>query len=123
MKKKNIKDFINKIICGDSMEIMQTIPDHSVDLVLTDPDYNARNIGRHHRTYENHGGPLSNKEYRIFCRRWFKEAKRIVKNNNIVFTPGIANTHNYPKPWWQAVSDMFALRFRWDAPIIIRHEN
>ncbi|MFA5790618.1 MAG: site-specific DNA-methyltransferase [Caldisericia bacterium] len=101
MKTKNINDFINKIICGDSLEIMQTIPSHSVDLILTDPDYNARNIGPRHRTYQNHNGPLSKKDYRAFCRRWFKEAKRIVKNNNIVLTPGIANTHNYPQPWWQ----------------------
>lgn len=32
-------DFINKIICGDCLEVMKEIPDKAVDLVLTDPPY------------------------------------------------------------------------------------
>jgi len=31
--------FLNKIICGDCLEVMRDIPDKSVDLVLTDPPY------------------------------------------------------------------------------------
>ena len=30
---------INQIICGDCLEVMQDIPDGSIDLVLTDPPY------------------------------------------------------------------------------------
>lgn len=30
---------INKIYCGDCMEIMKTFPDKSVDLIVTDPPY------------------------------------------------------------------------------------
>ncbi len=33
------EDFINKIIQGDCLEVMKSIPDNSVDLVLTDPPY------------------------------------------------------------------------------------
>lgn len=36
-------DFINKIICGDCIEVMQQIPDESVDLVITSPPYNLKN--------------------------------------------------------------------------------
>lgn len=32
-------DYINKIICGDCLEVMKGMPDKSVDLVLTDPPY------------------------------------------------------------------------------------
>lgn len=32
-------DFINKVICGDCLEIMKYIPDGAVDLVVTDPPY------------------------------------------------------------------------------------
>ena len=32
-------DFINKVICGDSLDVMKGIPDNTVDLVLTDPPY------------------------------------------------------------------------------------
>lgn len=92
---------VNQIICGDSFEVMKKIPDDSVDLVLTDPDYNAKDIGPNHRTYSNGKMKLPEAEYKKFCMGWFKEACRIVKNNRIVFTPGIANTHNYPQPYWQ----------------------
>ena len=33
-------DYIDKIICGDCLEVMQGIPDGAVDLVVTDPPYN-----------------------------------------------------------------------------------
>ena len=34
---------INKIYCMDAIEFLKQIPDNSVDLVLTDPPYNASN--------------------------------------------------------------------------------
>lgn len=52
-EKENIKDqnmpmkwpdeFINKIICGDAVDIMKQIPDSSIDLVVTSPPYNIKN--------------------------------------------------------------------------------
>ena len=33
------EDYINKIICGDCLEVMKGIPDNSIDFVLTDPPY------------------------------------------------------------------------------------
>ena len=36
------EDFINKIICGDSLELMRDIPDKSIDLCLTDPPYGIK---------------------------------------------------------------------------------
>ena len=32
-------DFTDQIICGDCLEVMQDIPDHSIDLIITDPPY------------------------------------------------------------------------------------
>jgi len=37
-----IDDFLDKIICGDAAEIMQKIPDNSIDLVVTDPPYSRK---------------------------------------------------------------------------------
>lgn len=37
------KDFLNKIICGDVLEVMKQMPDGSVDLVITSPPYNLKN--------------------------------------------------------------------------------
>lgn len=36
---------IDKIYTGDCLEIMRSFPDKSFDLCLTDPPYNAKNIG------------------------------------------------------------------------------
>ena len=35
--------FQNQIICGDVLEVMRTIPDGSIDLVVTSPPYNLKN--------------------------------------------------------------------------------
>ena len=32
-------EFINKIICGDCLELMNNIPNNSIDMILTDPPY------------------------------------------------------------------------------------
>ena len=89
---------LNKIYCGDCLELMKEIPDKCTDLILTDPPYNAKNIGPHNRKYSSGKMQISLREYRKFCKAWFKEARRISKT--LVFTPGIANTHNYPQPKW-----------------------
>ena len=47
--KKSVKkllypeDFINRILCGDAVEIMKQISDGKVDLVVTSPPYNLKN--------------------------------------------------------------------------------
>ena len=35
--KKKITPFLNKIICGDAIEVMQQLPDECIDLVVTSP--------------------------------------------------------------------------------------
>jgi site-specific DNA-methyltransferase (adenine-specific) len=37
------KDFLNKIICGDTLEVMRCIPSGAVDLIVTSPPYNLKN--------------------------------------------------------------------------------
>lgn len=34
-----MEEYLNQIICGDSLEIMKKLPDKCIDLVLTDPPY------------------------------------------------------------------------------------
>jgi site-specific DNA-methyltransferase (adenine-specific) len=38
-----MEKYINKVIQGDCLEVMKELPDKCVDLVLTDPPYNASN--------------------------------------------------------------------------------
>ena len=37
------EDFINKFICGDTVDVMKQIPEESIDLVVTSPPYNLKN--------------------------------------------------------------------------------
>ena len=92
-------DYTNKIILGDCLEVMKQMPDKCVDLVLTDPPYNTENIGPNARVYEGQRMKLPDEEYGKWMADWFREAQRIAKV--VVFTPGIANTHFYPQPFWQ----------------------
>jgi len=41
--KSSLDGFLNKIICGDVIEVMQQIPDGSIDLIVTSPPYNIKN--------------------------------------------------------------------------------
>lgn len=36
----NVDKLVNKIICGDSIELLQQLPQHFVDLLILDPPYN-----------------------------------------------------------------------------------
>lgn len=69
------EDFINKIICGDCLEIMKDIPDKSVDLVLTDPPYNED------YKYRNSNFKDKRDDYYEFLEKVFIELKRILKDN------------------------------------------
>src|SRR3990167_2205731 len=39
MDMKQIEEFKNKIICGDSLEVLKTLPTDSVDCIITSPPY------------------------------------------------------------------------------------
>lgn len=39
----DISNYLNKIICGDCIEVMRQLPDQSIDLVVTSPPYNLKN--------------------------------------------------------------------------------
>ncbi len=68
------EDFINKVICGDCLEILKEIPDNSIDLVLTDPPY-----GIGYKKWDNI-------DFRNFTRNWVMECFRILKNNGTMWS-------------------------------------
>jgi len=87
-----------EIICGDSLEVLKTFGDNHFDMCFADPPYNAKNIGTNARVYEGQQMQLPTEEYKEWCGKWFKEARRVSKT--LVLTPGIANVCYYPQPDW-----------------------
>ena len=96
------KDFYNKIINGDSLEIMRQIPNESIDLIITSPPYNIRNttgggissIGSKHSKwsgaalgdgYEDHSDNMPHEEYVKWQRDCLSEMFRIIKNDGAIF--------------------------------------
>lgn len=77
------KDFINKIIQGDCLEVMKKMPDNCVDLVLTDPPYELTNGGSGKSfltpTIQKIAKGLEAIENGFDEENWFKEIKRICK--------------------------------------------
>jgi len=67
------KEFLNKIIVGDSEEILKKLPDNSIDLIFTSPPYNFG------LDYENHKDGVNWNEYFDKLFRIFKECIRVLK--------------------------------------------
>lgn len=69
---KELKVFIDSIICGDCLEVMKEIPDNSIHLVVTSPPYN---LGI---SYENHDDNLAYADYLNWMKEVWVEVKRIL---------------------------------------------
>jgi len=78
---RNLKiyDMINKIILGDSIEVMKQIPDESIDLIFADPPYN---IGI---KYDNYNDNLNQKDYLEWVDKWLDEIIRILKKTGSIY--------------------------------------
>jgi len=67
---------LNKIYCGDCLEIMKEIDNESIDLVLTDPQYN---IGK---DYEISKDNISDSEFWTFTNKWISQIFRVLKEGS-----------------------------------------
>lgn len=65
----------NKIINGDCIEIMQTLPQNSIDLIVTSPPYG---VGI---DYDSFNDDIDFDEYKIFSKKWLVEAFNLLKDD------------------------------------------
>lgn len=93
-------DFLNKIICGDAVEVMRQIPTKSVDLVVTSPPYNLKNStgngmkdGRGGKWanaalqdgYSDHHDSMPHEEYVQWQRDCLAEMFRVINEAGAIF--------------------------------------
>jgi len=79
----NLKNFQNKIICGDAFEILKRLPENSFDLMFADPPYNlTKNFG------ENSFRQTSLEDYENWLDSWLKETVRLLKPTASVYVCG-----------------------------------
>lgn len=97
---KSRRNFIDKIICGDVLEMLQQMPDESIDLVVTSPPYNLKNStgngmkdGRGgkwanaalQKGYTHHNDCMPHDEYAKWQRDCLIEMMRVTKDTGAVF--------------------------------------
>jgi len=95
-----ITKFLNKIICGDVIDIMKKMPDNSVDLVVTSPPYNLKNStgngmkdGRGgkwanaalQKGYSNYNDCMPHKDYVKWQRDCLTEMMRLIPDDGAIF--------------------------------------
>jgi len=94
------KNFLNKIICGDTVDVMKEIPAGSVDLVITSPPYNLKNStgngmkdGRGgkwanaalQKGYANYNDCMPHNEYVSWQKKCLAEMMRIIPEDGAIF--------------------------------------
>lgn len=93
---------INKIICGDAIEELKKIPDHSIDLVIADPPY--WKVVNEKWDYQ----WRTEADYIFWCRQWIKELSRVTKKTGSFYLFGYFRTLSYLVPEIENTS--FSLR-------------
>lgn len=95
-----LSQFLNRVICGDAIEVMRSIPTGSVDLVVTSPPYNLKNStgngmkdGRGGKWanaalqngYSHHGDAMPHDEYVVWQRASLHEMMRLIPEDGAIF--------------------------------------
>jgi site-specific DNA-methyltransferase (adenine-specific) len=70
-----MENFVNKIINGDCSEVMKTMPEGSIDLIVTSPPYG---VGI---DYDVHDDDMDFETYKEFSVKWLTEAFRVLKDD------------------------------------------
>ncbi|CAB4129850.1 COG0863 DNA modification methylase [uncultured Caudovirales phage] len=70
-----IENYINKVINGDTIDVMSEMPEGWVDLVVTSPPYN---VGI---KYDTHNDEIVMDEYWEWSEKWLTEAYRLLKDD------------------------------------------
>lgn len=98
--RKSLESFINKIICGDTLDVMRQMPDACIDLVVTSPPYNLKNStgngmkdGRGGKWknaalvkgYSHHNDNMPHEEYVAWQRACLTEMMRLLRNDGAIF--------------------------------------
>ena len=76
---------LNKIIQGDCIEVLKTIPDESMDMTFADPPFNLN------KKYNQYKDTQTESQYINWCNEWITHMVRITKPTGAIFI------HNIPK--------------------------
>ncbi len=101
--------FLNQIIHGDCIEVMQQIPSESIDVTLADPPFNLK------KNYSSYKDEKETEDYLKWCKQWILEMVRITKPSGSIFLHNIPKWLTYYTEFLNEVAD-FRHWIAWDAP-------
>lgn len=96
----SLEQYIDRIICGDCLDVMKKLPSESIDLVITSPPYNLKNStgngmknGRGGKWanaalingYVTYDDNMPYEEYVAWQRKCLAEMMRLIKPNGAIF--------------------------------------
>jgi len=98
--KAAVKLPLNEILDGDCIEVMNSLPEASIDLIFADPPYNLQLRGDLHRPDNSRVDAVDNdwdqfasfEAYDKFSQAWLKAARRLLKPNGAIWV--IGSYHN-----------------------------
>lgn len=87
---------INEILHGDTIELLKTLPNQSIDVIFADPPYFMQTDGKLLRTNGSEFSGVDDEwdkfkdfeEYDSFCQLWLKECKRVLKATGTIWVIG-----------------------------------
>lgn len=95
-----LADFRNQFLCGNAIDVMRTLPDASIDLIVTSPPYNLKNStgngmkdgrggkwqnARLVNGYANYNDNMPHDEYVAWQRGCLTEMFRVVRDDGAIF--------------------------------------
>lgn len=97
---RNRDECLDKILAGDSIEVLRSLPDNFVDLVFADPPYNLQLGGELTRPDNSRVDGVDDEwdrfesfgDYDRFTRDWLTQARRILKPDGAIWV--IGSYHN-----------------------------
>src|SRR5258708_32740445 len=101
---------MNRIISGDCIETMQSLPEASVDMVFADPPYNLQLEGELHRPNNSRVDGFEEAWDRFdgfasfdrFSQAWLSSSRRILRPDG---APWGIGSHHTTSPWYARLRD------------------
>lgn len=101
--------YTNKIIAGDCIKVMSSIPDNSVDMTFADPPFNLK------KKYNGYIDSKDMKEYLNWCQEWIHQMVRITKMTGSILVHNIPRWLTYYTSFLNEISE-FRHWISWSAP-------
>ncbi len=79
-KKSCEEEVLDRIIIGDSLKVMEWLPEKSVDLMIADPPYNIEKDFNGNKFHAR-----SRDKYRAYTEEWLKKARPLLKDDASVY--------------------------------------